>query len=75
MVVTISMASGMEATIKTTVKLNASTTEVMCARCRYTTEHSVSDMTTSTIIISISMFCSRYECLEGGRCQYGGYML
>ena len=45
-VVTISMANGMEATTSTTVKDSASTTEVMCARCRYTTEHSVKDTTT-----------------------------
>ena len=32
-VVTISMAKGIEATISTTVKLRASTTEVMCAKC------------------------------------------
>jgi len=56
-VVTISMASGIEATMSTTVKESASTTEVMCARCRYTTEHSTRDTTTSTIMMSISMFC------------------
>ena len=45
-VVTISMASGMDATTSTTVKERASTTDVMCARWRYTTEHSVSETTT-----------------------------
>ena len=54
-VVTISMARGMEATTSTTVKDRASTTEVMCARCRYTTEHSVRETTTRAIMMSISM--------------------
>ena len=38
---TISMARGMDATTSTTVKERASTTEVMCARCKYTTEQRV----------------------------------
>lgn len=56
-VVTISIARGMEATTNTTVKDNASTTDVMCARCRYTTEQRVRETTTSAIMMSINIIC------------------
>ncbi len=56
-VVTISMASGMEATMSTTVKESASTTEVMCAKCMYTVEHKMNETITSTAMMSTSMLC------------------
>ena len=55
--VTISIASGMDATTNTTVKDRASTTEVICAKWRYTTEQSVKETTTRAIIMSINMLC------------------
>lgn len=56
-VVTISIANGIDATTITTVNDSASTIDVMCTKCKYTTAHSVKETTTNTIIMSISMFC------------------